>query len=144
MLTAELNRAAVAVEIAPLAGKTLRAVIAGGHHTGLFDALVSASDRYLTDHHTDLRKRFERESSSWMAGPLYRLVFDRLHARLRQRLTAVAASPDDPARRKFEEWLLGLPDRLETSPEMRERGERLKREVLADARLRRWYTSRGP
>ena len=45
MLTAELNRAAVAVEMAPLAGRTLRAVIAGGHHTGLFDALVSCGCR---------------------------------------------------------------------------------------------------
>jgi uncharacterized membrane-anchored protein YjiN (DUF445 family) len=143
-LRAELTRALEAVEVAPLAGRTLRAVIAGGRHTELFDAVVSAIDRYLANHHADLRKRFERESSGWMPGPVYRLVFDRLYARLRQRLAAVTASSDDPARRKFEEWLLRLPDRLETSPEMCERGERLKREVLAYARLRDRDTSSGP
>jgi uncharacterized membrane-anchored protein YjiN (DUF445 family) len=142
VLAAELTRALEAVEVAPLAGRALRVILAGGRHTELFNTIVSTADRYLADHHTELRKRFEGESSSnWMPGPVYRLVFDRLHARLRQRLAAVAANPGDRARHQFEEWLLGLPDRLETSPELRERGERLKRDVLTSARLRHWYTS---
>jgi len=71
----------------------------------------------------------------------YRRVFDRLYTRLRQRLAAMAADPDDQARQRFEEWLAGLPDRLETSPELRERGDRLKRDVLASAGLRDWSSS---
>jgi uncharacterized membrane-anchored protein YjiN (DUF445 family) len=35
----------------------------------------------------------------------------------------------------------GLPDRLETSHELRERGERLKRDVLGSADLRDWSSS---
>src|SRR5712691_7378473 len=35
----------------------------------------------------------------------------------------------------------GSPDRLETSPELRERGERLKRDVLGSADLRDWSSS---
>jgi uncharacterized membrane-anchored protein YjiN (DUF445 family) len=50
----------------------------------------------------------------------------------------MAADPDDEARHQFEEWIAGLPDRLETSPELRERGERLKRDVLGSADLRDW------
>ena len=42
VLTAELTRAASAVEVAPLAGRALRVVIAGGHHAGLFNSIVSA------------------------------------------------------------------------------------------------------
>jgi uncharacterized membrane-anchored protein YjiN (DUF445 family) len=53
----------------------------------------------------------------------------------------MAANPDDPARHQFEEWIAGLPDRLETSPELRERGERLKRDVLGSAGLRDWSSS---
>ncbi len=34
-----------------------------------------------------------------------------------------------------------MPDRLETSPELRERGERLKRDVLRSAALRDWSSS---
>src|SRR6266481_5515769 len=50
VLTAELTRAVDAVEVAPLAGRALRVVLAGGHHAELFNAIVSAADRYLADH----------------------------------------------------------------------------------------------
>src|SRR5262245_11299261 len=54
VLTAELTRALDAVEVAPLAGRALRVIIAGGHHAELFDAIVTGADRYLADQYTDL------------------------------------------------------------------------------------------
>jgi uncharacterized membrane-anchored protein YjiN (DUF445 family) len=69
---------------------------------------------------------------------VYRRAFDRLYTGLRHRLAAAVADPDDEARHQFEEWIRGLPDRLETSPELRERGERVKRDVLDSAALRDW------
>src|SRR6266516_1315682 len=92
VLTAELTRAVDAVEVAPLAGRALRVIIAGGHHAEVFNAIVSAADRYLADHHVELRERFEAESPRWVPDAAYRLVFDRLYSRLRQRLFAVAAA----------------------------------------------------
>ncbi len=141
VLTAELTRAVDAVEVAPLAGRALRVIIAGGHHTELFNAILSGADRYLAGHDEELRRLFEAESPRWMPDALYRRVFDRLHTRLRQRLVAMAADPDDETRQRFEEWIAGLPDRLETSPELRERGERLKRDLLGNAGLRDWSSS---
>ena len=141
VLTAELTRAVDTVEVAPLAGRALRVIIAGGHHADLFDAVVSAADRHLADHYLELRELFEAESPGWVPDAVYRRVFDRLFTRLRRRLVAMAADPDAQARHQFEEWIAGLPHRLETSPELRERGERLKREVLASAGLRDWSSS---
>jgi uncharacterized membrane-anchored protein YjiN (DUF445 family) len=141
VLTAELTRAIDAVEVAPLAGRALRVIIAGGHHAELFDAIVSGADHYLAGHSEEMRELFEAESPRWVPDAVYRRVFDRLYARLRQRLAAMAADPGDETRRQFEEWIAGLPDRLETSPELRERGERLKRDVLASAGLRDWSSS---
>jgi uncharacterized membrane-anchored protein YjiN (DUF445 family) len=141
VLTAELTRAVNTVEVAPLAGRVLRAVIAGGQHADLFDAVVSAADRYLADHYLEIRELFEAESPGWVPDTVYRRVFDRLFTRLRHRLVAMAADPDDEARHQFEEWIAGLPDRLETSQELRERGERLKRELLGSAGLRDWSSS---
>jgi uncharacterized membrane-anchored protein YjiN (DUF445 family) len=141
VLTAELTRAVDAVEVAPLAGRALRIIIAGGHHAELFNAIVSGADRYIADHYAELRELFEVESPRWMPDAVYRRVFDRLYARLRQRLQAMAADPDDEARHQFEEWIAGLPDRLDTSPELRERGERVKRDVLGSAGLRDWSSS---
>jgi uncharacterized membrane-anchored protein YjiN (DUF445 family) len=141
VLMAELTRAADAVDVAPLAGRALRLVIAGGHHTELFNAGLSGVDRYLAGHYDELRDLFEEEAPRWMPETVYRRLFDRLFHRLRQRLAAMAADPGDPARRQFDAWIAGLPDRIQNSPELRERGERLKREVLASTGLRDWSAS---
>ena len=141
LLTAELTRVIDAVEVAPLAGRVLRVVIAGGHHAELFNTVLSAADHYLADHYAELRELFEGESPRWVPDALYRRVFDRLYHRLRERLAAMAADPGDPTRHQFDAWIAGLPDRLETSPELRERGERLKRDVLGSAGLRDWSST---
>ena len=141
VLTAELTRAIDGIEVAPLAGRALRVIIAGGHHAELFDVILANADRYLAGHYLELRELFEAESPRWVPDAVYRRVFERMYARLRQRLVAMAADPHDPARHQFEDWIAGLPDRLETSPELRERGERLKRDVLGSAGLRDWSSS---
>jgi uncharacterized membrane-anchored protein YjiN (DUF445 family) len=141
VLTAELTRAVDSVEVAPLAGRVLRLVIGGGHHTELFNELLSAADGYLAGHYDELRDMFEAEAPRWIPDIAYRRVFDRLFHRLRERLAAMAADPADPTRQQFEAWLARLPERLETDPELRERGERLKREVLGSAALRDWSSS---
>jgi uncharacterized membrane-anchored protein YjiN (DUF445 family) len=127
--------------VAPLAGRALRVVIAGGHHAEVFNTIMFAADRYLDDHHAELRELFEGETPRWVPDAVYRRVFDRLYLRLRQRLVAMAGDPDDETRRQFDTWIAGLPDRLETDPELRERGERLKRDVLGSSLLRDWSSS---
>ena len=44
--------------------------------------------------------------------------------------------PSDETRVQLEEWIVKLPDRLENSPELRARGEQIKRDVLASSALR--------
>jgi uncharacterized membrane-anchored protein YjiN (DUF445 family) len=141
VLTAELTRLVDSVEVAPLAGRALRVVIAEGHHTGLFNVLLSGADRYLAGHYEEFREVFAGESPRWVPDAVYRRVFDRLYSRLRQRLVAMAADPNDDSRRQFDAWVAGLPDRLETDPELRERGERIKRDVLGSTALRDWSSS---
>src|SRR3984957_10439383 len=121
-LTAELPRAADSIEVAPLAGRIVGIIIAEGHHTEVFNAIVSGADRYLADHHEELRERFESEAPRWVPDMVYGRAFDRLYARLRERLPEMAANPEDETRRQFEEWIGGVPRRPPTSPEMRGRG----------------------
>jgi uncharacterized membrane-anchored protein YjiN (DUF445 family) len=138
VLNAEVIRAIQAVEVAPLAGRAVGVMIAGGHHEVLFSTCVSAADSYLAEHYEDLKERFEAEAPRWLPDAVYGRAFDRLHARLRERLATMAADPDDEARRQFETWIAGLPERLKTSPELRERGESFKRDLLASPGLRDW------
>ena len=137
-LTAEMSRAAAAIDVAPLAGRAVGVLIAGGHQAVLFNTMVNAADRYLADHNEELRERFEAEAPRWLPDVVYGRAYDRLHARLRERLAAMVDDPDDEARQQFEEWIKGLPERLKTSPELRERGESFKRDLLASAGLRDW------
>src|ERR1700722_17194610 len=138
VLTTEVIRAAAAIEVAPLAGRAVGVMIAGGHHAVLFNTMVTAADRYLADHYEELRERFESEAPRWLPDVVYGRAFDRLHTRLRERLAAMADDPDDEARQQFEAWIAGLPERLQTSPEVRERGGSFKGDLLASAGLRDW------
>src|ERR1700729_2330894 len=88
VLTAELTRAVDSVEVAPLAGRVLRALIAGGQHAEVFNAILSGADRYLASHAAELRELFEAEAPRWVPDAVYRRLFDRLYNRLRQRLAA--------------------------------------------------------
>ncbi len=141
VLTAELAQAAERIDVAPLAARALRFVVAGGYHEGLFNVVLAGADRYLADHYDELRDLFEEERPRWVPDAVYRRVFDRLYQRLRQRLAAMAADPGDPSRRQFEAWIAELPDRIQASPELRERGEELKREVLNSPALRDWSSA---
>lgn len=141
VLAGELTRALDAVPVAPLAGRGLRAITAGGRHAELFDAIVKGVDRYVVDHRDELQKRFVAESPQWVPDAVDRIVFDRLHARVRKWLAAMIDEPDNDARRQFEEWIAALPDRLETDVELRERGEQLKQDLLGRAELREWSAS---
>ncbi len=137
-LSAELARAADRIEVAPLAGRAVGVMIAGGHHEALFDGIVSAADRYLAEHREELRVRFESEAPRWLPDAVYGRAYDRLYTKLREKLTAMAEDPEDEARQQFNEWIAGLPERLQTSPELRERGESIKRDLLASPGLRDW------
>jgi uncharacterized membrane-anchored protein YjiN (DUF445 family) len=138
VISAELGRAVDAVDVSPLAGRVVRIMIAGGHHSELFNTILSNADTYLDEHHEELRQRFESEAPRWVPGLIYGRVFDRMYAHLRGRLEGMSNDPDDETRKQFEAWIAGLPDRLETSPELRERGEHFKQEVLGSPLLRDW------
>jgi uncharacterized membrane-anchored protein YjiN (DUF445 family) len=138
VISAQLSRAVDTIDVAPLAGRVVRIMLAGGHQSELFNTILANADGYLDEHHEELRERFESEAPRWVPGLIYGRVFDRMYAHLRGRLEGMANDPDDETRKQFEGWIAGLPDRLETDPAMRERGERFKDEMLGSALLRDW------
>jgi uncharacterized membrane-anchored protein YjiN (DUF445 family) len=147
VLAAGLTRAAQTVEVAPVAGRVLRVIIEEGHHAGLLSEILAAADPYLVSHQDELRERFEAEAPRWVPDAIYRRLFDRLYIRLRQKLAAMVNDPRDETRVQLEAWIVKLPDRLETSPELLARGEQIKRDVLASSALRDlssslWKTAR--
>ena len=138
VISAELSRAVDALDVSPLAGRVVRVIIAGGHHSELFNTILANADSYLDEHNDELRQRFESEAPRWVPGLVYGKVFDRMVAHLRGRLEGMSNDPDDETRKQFGAWIDALPERLETDPAMRERGEHFKRELLGSPLLRDW------
>jgi uncharacterized membrane-anchored protein YjiN (DUF445 family) len=138
ILNAELKRAVDSLDVAPLAGHAVRALTSRGQHTELFNLLVATADKYLGEHYYELRDRFETEGSRWVPDVAHRMVFDRMYSRMRQRLMAMQTDPGDETRLQFETWIAALPLRLETSPDLRARGDQLKHELLGSVELREW------
>jgi uncharacterized membrane-anchored protein YjiN (DUF445 family) len=68
-------------------------------------------------------------------------IFDRLYDGVTRFITEINDDPEHQLRKEFDGWLAGFADRLEQSPEMRARGDELKRELLEHPAVRKWSAS---
>ena len=130
-----------AVPLAPLAGRTLRVLTAGGRHDEVLDAAIGGFDRWLDEHRDELRGRFGQQSPWWMPDAVEHRIFERLLDGARAVLQEMAADRDHELRRRFDERLEHLATELERSPELLERGEQLKHELLEQPQVREWAAS---
>jgi uncharacterized membrane-anchored protein YjiN (DUF445 family) len=127
---AELER----IELAPLAGNLLSAVMETGRHQRLLDELLGALDKVLTNEEAlkSLREKIRRELPA-----LFNLY--RADAYLLRKIVASTTSfiedarkdPDHPLRREFDGFVAGFVRRLRQSKDFAVRAERLKRDLLA-------------
>jgi uncharacterized membrane-anchored protein YjiN (DUF445 family) len=140
-LESVVRRQAEAVHLAPLAGRALRAITATDRHHEALAAVVSAIDRFLEENREALRTRYHRESPWWIPEAIDDRIFDRLVDGARRMLGEVATDPDHELRKELDRRLRDLADQLEHSPELRERGEQLKAELLGSPELRKWTRS---
>jgi uncharacterized membrane-anchored protein YjiN (DUF445 family) len=127
---AELER----VQLAPLAGGLLAAVMETGRHQRLLNELLGALDRVLTNEETLqlLREKIRKELPA-----LFNLY--RADAYLLRKIVASTTSfieearkdPAHPLRREFDGFVAGFVERLRTSSDFARRAETLKRDLLA-------------
>ena len=130
-----------AIPLAPLAGRALRFFTDGGRHDEVLDTALAGLDRYLAAHGQELRAQLGSKSPWWLPGAVEDRIFDRLLDGTRTVLRDMAADRDHSLRRQFDARLRLLAAELETSVDLRERGERLKHEVLSQPQMREWVAS---
>ena len=141
LLEEEIGRGLERIPVAPLAGRALRQMTAEGRHQELFDTIVRGLQRALEENRDVLRARFDEESPWWLPDAVDDRIFDRLFEGVRNLLQDVDSDPNHRIRAQFTEWVQGLAERLETSPELQARCEQLKKEVLGHPELRSWSSS---
>ena len=141
VLDEQLRRGVESLNVAPLAGRALRAMTADARHHDLLQAIVSGLDGVIEESRPALRERFGRESPWWLPDAVEDRIFERLLDGFTRLLTDVRDDPDHEVRNRFDKWIWDLADRLEQSSELGERGEALKQELLGHPAVRAWTAS---
>src|SRR6478672_1731948 len=128
-------------EVAPILGQLLSLLTAGDRHQELLDEAIGLLARAVDQNQELIRERIEAESPWWIPG----VVDDRIHRKivtgLDNTLADVRDDPNHPLRRRFDEALANFVRKLNESPEVRARAERIKLEILDAAAVRRFSSS---
>jgi uncharacterized membrane-anchored protein YjiN (DUF445 family) len=128
-------------EVAPILGQMLSLLTAGDRHQELLDEAIGLLARTVDQNQELIRDRIEAESPWWVPG----MVDDRIHRKivtgLDNTLADVRDDPNHPLRRRFDEALANFVRKLNESPEVRARAERIKLEILDAAAVRRFSSS---
>ena len=126
-------------EVAPLLGQLLSAAIADKRHMPLINATIRRAALVLEDNEPLIRDMIHERANTLLRWTklderLANAVLDGLY----KLLAETVVDPDHPLRRRIEEGLEELAEGLLHDPAMRERVERLKREVLGNPAFARW------
>jgi uncharacterized membrane-anchored protein YjiN (DUF445 family) len=141
LLEAEVRRAVEAVPLAQWAARVVRLMTAKGRHREVVDGAVRALGRLLADNRAELRRRFTEHAPWWLPDRLDSRIFDRLADSVEDLLRGIYLDPDHQARGQVDEWLAGLVERLERSPELGAKLEQLKKEFLQQPELGAWTSA---
>ena len=128
------------LEIAPLLGGMLDAMIADGRHKPLIDKIIRWAGLVLEDNEAMVRDMVHKRANAVLrfTGLDERLANSVLDG-LYKLLAEVLVDPDHPLRAKIEEGLQELAHGLREDPEMQQRVERMKRELLDNPAIGDWW-----
>lgn len=135
-LKSQLDR----LEIAPLLGQMLEAAIADKRHLPVLESLLRWAGLTLEANEELVRGMIHDRANALLRltgldEKLANSVLDGLY----KLLAECIVDPDHPLRRKVEEGLEQLARDLSTDPEMRAKVERIKRDLLDNPAIGRWW-----
>ncbi len=126
------------LDAAPLVGALLDRTIAGGHHEALVTAGLRGISKSITDNRDLLRRRIRGESPWWVPGQVDDVVFEKIYVSLMKFIAEIAENPDHEIRHLLNERTRSFVDQLRTSPELAERADQLKRQILDHPDFAAW------
>jgi uncharacterized membrane-anchored protein YjiN (DUF445 family) len=139
---AGLARQLERVEIAPLLGQMLSAMIADGRHLPLIDSAVRWAGEALEANEELVRAMIrERANALLRLTGLDSRIANSVLDGLYKLLAEMIVQPDHPLKAKVSLMLEGLADKLVHDPETRERVETAKRELIANPAVGQWWQS---
>ncbi len=118
------------MQAAPLAAKAFELLTADGRHQALLDDALRLAARFLDDNEVAIRERIKQESPWWVPGAVENRLGDKIVSGVEATLVAVAADPDHPLRRRYDEAVEKFVVNLRENPETIARAEQIKLDVL--------------
>ncbi|MDX2342956.1 MAG: DUF445 domain-containing protein [Acidimicrobiia bacterium] len=126
------------IDAAPVLGSVIDKTIAGGHHEALVSAGLRGVVKSIADNKTMLRSRISDESPWWVPEQVDDVVFEKLYTSLLRFIGEIADNPEHDIRHLLNERTATLAAELKNSPEMHERGEQLKRQLVDHPDFKAW------
>ncbi len=126
------------VPVAPIAGRAVDWGMAGGHHEALIDSTLKGLGLFLEDNQRTFRDRLRTESPWWVPEAVDERVFDKIYEVVNRFILEVGGDRNHELRQQLGVRALEMAERLKTSPELLERGEELKEEILRNEEVRVW------
>ena len=115
---------------APLLGNVLLLVASDGRHQELLDDALRLMAQAVDDNRELIRIKVLEESPWWVPGVVDDRIYQKILSATENLLYEVRSDPDHPLRSKFDLALARFIDKLRNSPEMIERAEQMKDELL--------------
>jgi uncharacterized membrane-anchored protein YjiN (DUF445 family) len=128
-------------QVAPLLGKALTVVTAGNRHQDLLDGAITLTARMVTEHRGAIREKIGDETPWWVPGVVDEKIYKKVVASIEQTLQDVRDDAEHPLRERFDDVLHDFIVKLQTSPQVIERAEQLKEEMLNADVVRRFSGS---
>ena len=128
------------LDIAPLVGQMLDAMIADGRHRPIIDSIIRWAGLVLEDNEEMVRAMIHQRANALLrfTGLDERLANSVLDG-LYKLLAEVLVDPDHPLREKIEEGLGDLATGLQHDEALRARVEKMKADIIANPAIAEWW-----
>ncbi len=118
------------LDIAPLLATLLDKAVEGGQHEAVVTAGLRGVGKAIADNRDLLRKRIREESPWWVPGQVDDVVARKIFVSLLTFVGEIAENPEHEIRRLLDKRITEFIQQLKTSPDLAERTDQLKRQVV--------------
>lgn len=129
------------VQVAPLLGNVLALFTSSQRHHELFDKFIHLVARVVEENEELIRARIREESPWWIPGAVDAKIHYKVVGAIERTLREMSVDPNHPLRERYEEMLRDFIEKLKTSPDVIEKAEEIKEELLGNPAVRQFSSS---
>jgi uncharacterized membrane-anchored protein YjiN (DUF445 family) len=130
-----------AFKVAPVLGRLMEVLTEGDRHQDLLDDFIRGAARTVDQNRELIREKIEKESPWWLPEAVDDKIYRKVIGSIERTLGEIEHDPQHPLRKRFDRSVREFMERLDSSPEMHEKIEKWKEELLATDTMKRFSSS---